>query len=470
MTSRAGTVLLLVLLVPIHAAWAESPLEKAYRQEIQLLKAEKQQLLSRIDAQEKQYKEAASRLRAEVIQISEEVTSLRIENEVIEEKLGEKEEEVNVSSNRESLFNNTLDQAVSTLLHHGIEVEQGEEDPRLVIEKIFKQGCQLAERLGKLRVERGNYFATSGLERKADILWLSRVAATSLDPGTGGALGPAGSRSLKVVYQQSLGQARALLDGGDPLLVGMYLFDPLDWGGGVSGNGKTLWETFLAGGFVMWPILVLAVIALLILIERLVTLRKVHTNAGRLMKRVGDRISNVQWAKAAEDCHREPGAVARVLGTILRNRELPRSQLEELVNESILAERPILERFLPALNVIAVVAPLLGLLGTVTGMIGTFHVITEHGTGDPRLLSGGISEALLTTQFGLMLAIPTLLVHSLLSGRVDHVLSDMETNSLGLLNKMRGEQRNLLKKDDDRGASIDGPQHPDPARQRGIDV
>jgi biopolymer transport protein ExbB len=125
-----------------------------------------------------------------------------------------------------------------------------------------------------------------------------------------------------------------------------------------------------------------------------------------------------------------------VLATIIHNRSLQRQQLEDLVAEAILSERPTLERFLPAVNVIAVVAPLLGLLGTVTGMIATFSVITEHGTGDPRLLSGGISEALLTTQWGLMVAIPALLAHALLAGRVDHIIADMETQALKLLNAL----------------------------------
>ncbi len=452
MPNRTWGALLVVLVSTGHPARAGSPLEKAYQQEIRLLQTEKKELLSRIQTLEKQSREDATRLRTAVSRISEEVTTLRLENQAMEERLGRGEEQVEVGSDRQALLDSTLDQATSTLRRYGIEVGGNREDPREFIGESFEKGCSLVKRLGRLRVEKGTYFTPDGSERKDDILRLAQVAAVSLHSGTGGALGPAGAGSLKVLYPESLENARDLVEGKSPLLVGVYLFDPLERGEQTAQEKRSLWETFLAGGFVMWPILLLAIVALIILLERILVLRRVHTNATRLMNSVSDHISCGHWGKAAEACHREPGAVARVLGTILRYREQPRSQLEELVNESILAERPTLERFLPALNVIAAVSPLLGLLGTVTGMIGTFFVITEHGTGDPRLLSGGISEALLTTQFGLMVAIPTLLVHALLSGRVDHVLSDMETNALSLLNKMHCEHCHLLKEGACRGA------------------
>lgn len=467
MAARAFIAFSLCLIAFPTEVHAESPLDDAYRQEIQLLETEKRELMARMQLLEKQAKEDAAALRSEVSKISEKVTSLQLENNALEEKLSKEGEEVHVGSDREALLGNTLDQAMSTLLRQGIKVEQTDEDPRPVVSTIFQQGCWLAKRLGALRAENGSYFTPDGTEKKAELLWLSQIAAVSLDPKSGGALGPAGSDALKVIHPESLAKARALVDGGSPTLVGMYLFDPLERGDQVAHGERTLWETFLAGGFVMWPILLLAVIAVLILIERLFVLRKVHTNAGRLMRSVGDRMSRGHWKRAAEACHQEPGAVARVLGTVLRHREQPRSQIEELVNESILAERPTLERFLSALNVIAAVAPLLGLLGTVTGMISTFHVITEHGTGDPRLLSGGISEALLTTEFGLIVAIPTLLLHALLSSRVDHVLSDMETNALRLLNKMHCEHCTLLKNGGCRGAQNGEEKCPNLARNVG---
>jgi biopolymer transport protein ExbB len=111
-----------------------------------------------------------------------------------------------------------------------------------------------------------------------------------------------------------------------------------------------------------------------------------------------------------------------------------REVLESILQEAILKELPRLERALPFLNIMAAVAPLLGLLGTVTGMISTFEVINIHGTGDPRLMSGGISVALVTTMLGLMVAIPIMLMHTFLSRQVEHIIGDMEEKSVAMTN------------------------------------
>jgi len=93
-----------------------------------------------------------------------------------------------------------------------------------------------------------------------------------------------------------------------------------------------------------------------------------------------------------------------------------------------------MERYLSTLGMLAAIAPLLGLLGTVTGMIDTFHVITQHGTGDPRMMSGGISVALVTTMLGLSVAIPIMLAHTLLSRAVDNMIGQMEEKAVALVN------------------------------------
>jgi len=448
---RAGLGLLLLALPP--PAQAGSALDEAYRRERELLEAEKKALLDRVVATESDSRLELERLREEVAERSERLTALRLENEAAEERLAREEETAEVGADAEVVLESTLEQALSTLSRHGVEVEGTDAEPEELVPRLFEAGCTLAERIGRLRVEEGTWFGADGAERRGPLLRVGGVAAVALDPVAGGTLAPAGADALKVIVAQSLPAARALVAGEKPPLVGLYLFDPLERGARPAREERTLVETFLAGGFVMWPILALALLAVLILLERLFVLHRVHTNADRLMRRVGERISRGHWTRAAEVCRLQPGAVSRVLVTVLDHRRLPRSQLEDLVNEAILAEEPTLERFLPALNVVAAVSPLLGLLGTVTGMIATFLVITEHGTGDPRLLSGGISEALLTTQFGLMVAIPALLTHAFLASRVDHVLSDMETNALRLLNTMHCEHCERLKEEGCLGGS-----------------
>jgi biopolymer transport protein ExbB len=115
-----------------------------------------------------------------------------------------------------------------------------------------------------------------------------------------------------------------------------------------------------------------------------------------------------------------------MLKSALGNIGATQEVLENTLQEGLLRETPRLERFLPTLGVLATIAPLLGLLGTVSGMINTFKVITAQGAGDANAMAGGISEALLTTQFGLTVAVPLILIHHMLSRRVDKIVGDME--------------------------------------------
>jgi len=130
----------------------------------------------------------------------------------------------------------------------------------------------------------------------------------------------------------------------------------------------------------------------------------------------------------------DPGSAARVVKAAVRNLDRDRAHLEDIISEAILYESGHLNRFGAIILVIAGVAPLLGLLGTVTGMITTFDIITEFGTGDPKLLSGGISIALVTTELGLAVAIPMLLLGNILSGWAESIKDGMEKGALRVIN------------------------------------
>jgi biopolymer transport protein ExbB len=133
--------------------------------------------------------------------------------------------------------------------------------------------------------------------------------------------------------------------------------------------------------------------------------------------------------------------VVNVIRNGIQARHEDRETLESVLQESILRELPRLERGVSVMAVLGAIAPLLGLLGTVTGMITTFQVITLYGTGDPKLMSSGISEALVATKWGLCVAVPTMLIHTLLSRRVHGVVSDMEEKAVTLSNTIQKEQR-----------------------------
>jgi len=197
------------------------------------------------------------------------------------------------------------------------------------------------------------------------------------------------------------------------------------------------------GGPIVWPILAIGFFALILIIERIIVLKRVHFNAERLMEKVNSLASQGKWEECQNIVNEQKGRpVSNILMAGLASRGEDRETLESIMQEGILKELPRLERFLPTLNIMGAIAPLLGLLGTVTGMINTFHVITLYGTGDPRMMSGGISEALVTTMLGLSMAIPIMLVHTFLSRRVEHITGDMEEKAVGLVNIIQKQKGN----------------------------
>ncbi len=208
------------------------------------------------------------------------------------------------------------------------------------------------------------------------------------------------------------------------------------------GSERDVLEWLRSGGVLVWPILMVGLVAFLLIIERLIFLLRIKANSEKLMARIQQLAAKDRWQECQDYCSQHDKApVCRVLraglGSLGGNGEI----LENALQEAFMKELPRLERFLSTISVLAAVAPSLGLLGTVSGMINTFHAITIYGTGDPRMLSGGISEALITTQLGLMVAVPVLILHHFLERRVDAIIGEMEEKSTaltGIMIKNRG--------------------------------
>jgi biopolymer transport protein ExbB len=197
----------------------------------------------------------------------------------------------------------------------------------------------------------------------------------------------------------------------------------------------SFWEQIPKGGPIVWPILAILGLGILIVAERVIFLLRKRFDADGLIRRIEELAAGRKWQECAKACARygrKP--VARVMNAGLSCRDMQREEMENVLQEAILKEVPPMERFLSTLGMLAAIAPLLGLLGTVTGMINTFHVITLYGTGDPRMMSGGISEALVTTMLGLSVAIPLLLAHTLLNRSVDNKIGQMEEKAVALVN------------------------------------
>jgi biopolymer transport protein ExbB len=195
-----------------------------------------------------------------------------------------------------------------------------------------------------------------------------------------------------------------------------------------------LFEPIVAGGPIMVPLLLCSVIALIVSIERWLYLRHARVDSGRLMGKIRAALEDGSPEQAQGICQATPGPVARVLATTLAHFHMAKDDLREVAREEALAQQPVLDGHLPVLATIVTISPLLGLLGTIAGLIKAFHVIAGGHIGDATQLSAGIAVALITTFTGLLIAIPFLVVHNALVGRVDSLIHEMELRATELLN------------------------------------
>jgi biopolymer transport protein ExbB len=190
----------------------------------------------------------------------------------------------------------------------------------------------------------------------------------------------------------------------------------------------------------MWPILACSVISTAIVIERALTLRRGRIMPDNLVTRIWQLYRQGQLTDERIEEIREASPLGRMLAAGLINRDHSREVMKEAIGDAgrhVVAQ---LERYLNTLGTIASVAPLLGLLGTVFGMIDIFGVIMKAGTGNAAVLAGGISKALLTTAAGLSVAIPTLMFHRFFDSKVGKLAIDMEEQALRLVEVMKGER------------------------------
>lgn len=187
-----------------------------------------------------------------------------------------------------------------------------------------------------------------------------------------------------------------------------------------------MWELVRAGGLFMWPIIVCSIAAVGILLERLWTLQRKRVLPQELIKKVSDLADKNQVTPKVIEALEKNSPLGRVLAAALANRHRGREIMMERVEDTGRHVVHELERFLNSLGTIASISPLLGLLGTVSGIITAFNAVMMGGMGDPSKLAGGISQALITTAAGLSVAIPSLIAYRYLRGKVERIVIDME--------------------------------------------
>lgn len=198
-----------------------------------------------------------------------------------------------------------------------------------------------------------------------------------------------------------------------------------------------MYEYIIKGGILMYPIIVCSVIALAVILERTWALRKRKVMPSEIIQRADELVKNGHLKEAQALCDRRPSALGRLLAAVLKNAGQEREVLKEAVQEVGSREAAHLERYVGVLGTVANVTPLLGLLGTVSGMIKAFTVISELGVGNPASLAGGISEALITTAAGLTAAIPSFLAYRYFLSRTDRTVLELEQISIHFVDMVK---------------------------------
>ncbi|WP_455202097.1 MotA/TolQ/ExbB proton channel family protein [Kaarinaea lacus] len=201
-----------------------------------------------------------------------------------------------------------------------------------------------------------------------------------------------------------------------------------------------MFEIVKAGGWLMIPIILCSIVAVAIIGERLWALQRKKVIPKHLVAQIWHWHSMGQLKEEQITQIRKSSPLGKVLGAGLSNMNHSRDVMKESIEEIGRHEVHELERYLNTLGTIAAITPLLGLLGTVIGMIKVFSVITMQGVGNPTVLSGGISEALITTAAGLSVAIPSLMMYRYLRGKVAELVVVMEGEAIKLVEVIHGER------------------------------
>lgn len=418
-----------------------SPLEQAYQKEYAYLLAEKAELEARLaefDA------DAAKRIAAADAEIDRQQAKL-----VATTRAADQAEDAFDSVERETAAMDDATAVLATSMAQASETLAlpAPSDPAAVVTDVFTAAAAILRQGGSTSSKDGKFFLTDGTQVDGKIHTWGQVAAWGVSEQGAGALAPAGEGRLQVRREFGRTTARTLATGTRPDQLEVQLYEPdrataeVEKAGGL---GQLLEDSGTMGQILFG----LGCVSALLVLIRFGTLMQARRGGARLVEAVTKHLRDEMPDKAEALLRTRQNPTARVLGTILDSSDRSKEEIDRVVEEALLREIPRIDRFASALVVITAGAPLLGLLGTVTGMIATFDVITEHGTGNPKLMSAGIAEALVCTAFGLAVAIPTLLAGNVLASIGESTKNTLERGSLALLNALE------IGADEDSGAPV----------------
>ncbi|MFT7861228.1 MAG: MotA/TolQ/ExbB proton channel family protein, partial [Sulfurimonas sp.] len=402
----------LALLILATSMLASTELEEAYAKEFAFLKAQKEMLKTRVDALEASNAKKLKAARADIEKLQQKVLAKETRSKNLSDALFNAQQNLEIMHDDTSLIEAVISQGTSSLKEYGVALPLEKNDYPATLKNLFEKSLELRNELSSLKVEEGFFYLKDGSSQKGKIVKIGNIATYGVSDKVSGILVPAGDHKLKIFDKGSAETAKALASGAKPESLDIFIYENANKEVSDTDEKSTL-DVINSSGIIGWVIVLLGLVGILFLVLRVFYLQS-STGAKTLPKDTLSSLLSGGVNSTLEFLKPKKGSTARVLKATVRNLERDREHVEDIISEAIIHESSRLDKLSSTILVIAAVAPLLGLLGTVTGMIATFDIITEFGTGDPKLLSGGISIALVTTELGLIVAIPLLLAGNLL--------------------------------------------------------
>lgn len=429
---KAMKPLLIFVLLAFSAVLSADELSDAYQKEYAYLVSEKEAIAQRLSVLRNQHGKTLNQLRRDITVLEQGYLTQQNQVDRLNQQIIEASRTADTSASDVQLMNTTLLQATESLDSVGVTLSETMSPNERLADAFAKATAQISQDASVTFTE-NQYFDAQGTAVSGQVMHIGRIARYGLDDAATGPLYPSGNGMFSLWENRPANVAQQLSAGENTGSVDLFLYDNMNKAI-EKRDDKTFMDDISAGGIIGKVILVLGVVGLLLVILRAIFLMTFSSNVHRLSEDVDSAMEGDKRSTLLATFERGKGSAHRVIAQTLKNLDKDRDHIEDIVSESILHERSKIDRFGPIILVLAAISPLLGLLGTVTGMITTFDIITEFGTGDPKLLSSGISEALITTKFGLIVAIPLLLLGNVLTSWGSRIKTELEQVALHVIN------------------------------------
>ena len=429
----------------VNVMQADELLVSAYKREFAFLEAERDALKKRLAAIDNRMKLKIRRARSAVESTQTLVAGQDLEITALQSKLEAIEVEADVEETPEALITGIHARASSALAQLGLPKLERNVKPADVLSSLtqtFNTVQRALDQGQQVSLVESEFFDVAGTLISGSIYRVGYVAGYGVADKEAGMLRPAGSGRLQLVQDEAgAASARSIASDNGAKMISLFLYENLEKAIEMP-EEKTAQSIIEAGGVIAYVIAALGLLVGLLLMGRIVVLTYYAHCAKRVVGFLTAKDAGIT-EQGGQHLASLRGPHARVLSAVWSTLRA-KTNSTRYIHSAFLDESPRLDRFSALILVLAAIAPLLGLLGTVTGMIATFDTITQFGTGNPKLLSGGISEALITTELGLIVAIPAVLFGNLLKGWSDQMKDRIEHLCLTAMNRVQTESVHLV--------------------------